>query len=177
MSTRRKHVLVDGQSWCRDRGRGRCPLTCWARRPGKGNWRGSGRVTGTPLAIPAGQVTGALPQGVYNPTGLGAGFEVRRGDTFQVHARAHTHARTASHTHPPIHAHTHTRSHIHTQTHTRARAHARTHCCAHCRADFLIIFALMFFFALIFALLVRVHGFILPRRFIYFFMLRGVPST
>jgi hypothetical protein len=24
------------------------------------------------------------PQGVYNPTGIGAGFEVRRGDTFQV---------------------------------------------------------------------------------------------
>ena len=28
--------------------------------------------------------SGTPPQGVYNPTGLGAGFEVRRGDTFQV---------------------------------------------------------------------------------------------
>ncbi len=25
-----------------------------------------------------------MRQGVFNPTGLGAGFEVRRGDTFQV---------------------------------------------------------------------------------------------
>ncbi len=64
-------------------------------------------------------MTGSLPQGMYNPTGLGAGFEVRRGDTFQVHTHTHTRARTHARTHTHTVTHTHTHHDVTTSQHLK----------------------------------------------------------